>query len=312
NSTRPDEIQISTKTSAELTLDAFFVYHLVVIAMYNHSRSPPSQKLVFAPYKDTILGPPKVLLAGCDACLHVRVVLAGGGGGSGKSLHGFYKPTYILTIRNKAEQRTRRTPYKTSNFTVLHLHRNTEYCIRVNVSIVLNQNTHPSGWTCAFTSGPQPNTAGPLAGLLAGLGVFLVGALALSVFCLTYMGFICRLPTVLPTVLLGLPPGHTLTPERTVPDQLSISPKVQKYKHDGPAGPQPGHYMVGNLELSSDESPGPAADGLHVAHLHLQVLNSSGGINLLSVMLGALVRREEEEQELPWTDQEPLLSKQNT
>ena len=114
--------------------------------------------------------------------------------------------------------------------------------------VVLNQNTQPSAWTCAFSSRPEPSTgklaccrrgytsnaqlsscrptrpssvcvcvcvcvcacvcaracvrAGPFVAGLVALLVFLVGAVTVSVICLKYMGFICKVQMLLPAVLL--------------------------------------------------------------------------------------------------------------
>lgn len=67
-------------------------------------------------------------------------------------------------------------------------------------------------------------------------------------------------------------PGYILTPERTVPDLISISPKVEKHKHNSPAAPQPADqeeeeeeerrniYVERNIELDPGQSPCSDAD----------------------------------------------------
>ncbi|XP_011615974.2 uncharacterized protein isoform X1 [Takifugu rubripes] len=233
-------ITTSKETSAKLNLeDQRTSYLLTVVASYNNSLSPDSPKLQFYPAKETKIGPPVVLLTGCGNCLHMQIILPEADSSSTVKIHNFYNPVYRITLRKQGKRQGDVLDTSERNYTLQNIHSGTEYCVQVHVdTLTINPNTQPSAWTCAFTSRPEPSTAPLAAGLV--VVVVLTGLLMASVSCLYYLGFITRLKMMLPTALLkSLSPVYTLTPERTVPDLISISPKVEKHKQNSPAASQP-------------------------------------------------------------------------
>lgn len=102
-------------------------YTLVVVAIYNNSRSADSPRLLFLPYQSrpwlidgytvpsfeppsstlhppATIGPPQVLLSPCDKCLNVLVVLPEADSSSGDNIHDFYLPDYVVDIKKRGEQ----------------------------------------------------------------------------------------------------------------------------------------------------------------------------------------------------------------
>uniref|UniRef100_A0A3Q3ARR9 Interferon alpha/beta receptor 2-like n=1 Tax=Kryptolebias marmoratus TaxID=37003 RepID=A0A3Q3ARR9_KRYMA len=65
----------TSQTSFKQKLDSIKEYNLAVQALYNHTLSHLSNKITFVPYKDTIIGPPALSLAGCGTCIQGNISL---------------------------------------------------------------------------------------------------------------------------------------------------------------------------------------------------------------------------------------------
>ncbi|XP_041807391.1 cytokine receptor family member b1 isoform X2 [Chelmon rostratus] len=233
----------STTTSAQLDLKKYREsYVLTVLAAYNQTQSAVGPRIVFTPYQDTVIDPPALSLTGCGNCIQISISLPEADRSSGvDDIHSFYGAEYQVQWKKRFEKTT--TSYLSTNksFTLTNLQEGTEYCVQVEAKLLHNKCTKPSAWVCTFTSVVEPSRGPAVVGAVAALLIFVFGALMTSMFCLYYTGFICKLKATLPRVLVvALGQGLTLSPERTVPDRISVSPDMEKQRrHNNPAAPQP-------------------------------------------------------------------------
>ncbi|KAM9346919.1 uncharacterized protein ABDE67_011240 [Symphorus nematophorus] len=151
----------SMTTSVQLTLKRpRGNYFLSVQATYNRTLSPESPVVNFSPFKDTIIGPPELSLAGCGDCIQVNISLPEAHWSSGinnNDMHAFYSPQYKVLWKKHGGAVEK--PYDTedSSFTLPSLQNDTEYCVQVHTTIHENKNTKPSAWECTFTSDAEPS-----------------------------------------------------------------------------------------------------------------------------------------------------------
>ncbi|KAK9538139.1 hypothetical protein VZT92_005694 [Zoarces viviparus] len=258
---------LTTMTSLKLKLSPNREYVLTVQASYNQTLSEESNRVTFTPFKDTTIGPPKVSLAGCGNCIHLNISLPEADPGLGSRDMKTFSSSFQFQVfwrKHKEPEQSAITTNK--SYTVNNLQIDTEYCVRVYIRINTNANTVPSAWNCTFTSvepSRDPVFLGAVAALLA-----VIGALMSAMLCLYYTGFLCKLKAALPRVLAEvLSLGHTLTPEKTVPDNISIGTEKQR-KHNNPLAPRAATrgtdsdeeeegenvYLDRDAELSSGES----------------------------------------------------------
>ncbi|XP_070770626.1 interferon lambda receptor 1-like [Enoplosus armatus] len=239
-----------TKTSLKLKLDNSMRYYLTVQASYNQTLSPESH-VTFNPYEDTTIGPPKLSLAGCGNCIHVNVSLH-------KNIQKFYDAHFKVLWRKRKEAEVSHEIRESKSFTIKNLENGMEYCVQVHTMIRLNQHTKPSAWNCTFTSIVEPSRGPLVLGAVAALLIFVAGVLMTSVFCLHYTGFLCKLKATLPRALIAaLNQGYTLTPERTIPDHVSISSEMAKQrKHNNPTTPQLATGGANSEEEEEEEEEG--------------------------------------------------------
>ncbi|XP_068428701.1 cytokine receptor family member b1 [Clinocottus analis] len=232
----------SNTTSLKLSFrDQQKEYILTVQASYNQTLSPESNKVIFSPFVNTIIGPPKVSLAGCGSCIQINMSLPEADRSSGiKDIKKFYPGSHFRVnwrIGHTGAVMSALTPNKT--YTVKNLQVGTEYCVLVHTKINTNRNTKASAWNCIFTSIVEPPKDPVFLGVVAAL-LILIGVLMSSMFLLYYTGFICKLKT-LPRVLdvrNVLSHCSTLTLERTIPDKISIGANTEKSKrHNNPQAP---------------------------------------------------------------------------
>uniref|UniRef100_A0A3Q3XM86 Fibronectin type-III domain-containing protein n=1 Tax=Mola mola TaxID=94237 RepID=A0A3Q3XM86_MOLML len=312
----------------------------------------------------TKIGPSKVSLAGCGNCIRVNVSLPEADSSSSVYMHKMYNPTYRVVYKERGGKIVYNTESRSFNLT--NLHSGSEYCVQVHALMRLNKNTKPSNWTCTFTSMLEANT-----GAVSVVLILVIAGLMTSVLCLYYAGFICKLKATLPTTLLeALSQSYTLTPERTIPELVSISPEtVNQRKHNSPtpllaAGSASSEeeeeeeglnvYMDRGAELSAGGTSCEASGDVSAVTGYSRSLmtdeaepeaeandegaedpvlpeeapiagqehatgeeayNSSGDVNLFSVILVALDACEEEEQDTKEcsnrSDPEPLLCSQS-
>ncbi|XP_054470934.1 interleukin-10 receptor subunit beta-like [Anoplopoma fimbria] len=257
----------SLKTSLKLRLPKVDEeYVLTVQASYNQTLSQESHKVNFWPLTQTIIGPPKISLAGCGNCIHVNISLPEADRSSGiKDMKTIYPGSQfeVIWMKGKGTMPQGSAITKTKNYTVNHLQIGTEYCVQVNTKINVNRNTKPSAWNCTFTSIVEPSRV--FVGAVAAL-LIVIGVLMSSMFSLYYTGFLCKMAT-LPRVLNDfLSQGYTLTPESTIPDNISIGTETDKpgNHHNPQAATRDTYsdeeeegenvYMDRDAELSSEES----------------------------------------------------------
>uniref|UniRef100_A0A3Q1GMB6 Interferon lambda receptor 1-like n=1 Tax=Acanthochromis polyacanthus TaxID=80966 RepID=A0A3Q1GMB6_9TELE len=222
----------STITSFNLKLRHKCRYFLKVQASHNQTLSPWSSHVTFTPYKDTIIGPPELSLAGCGNCIQVNISLPK----AKIDIQKFYDATFRVSWR-KTKAATSEV-YKTQNksFVLSNLEKGAEYCVQVEVETVVNRKTEPSPWNCTFTSHVEHENGTFLLGAgTAGLILALI-TLTMTTYCLYYTGFLCRLPAAVPrAIITALNAGYILTPERTTPCQISISSEMGKQMKYNPA-----------------------------------------------------------------------------
>ncbi|XP_037645307.1 interferon alpha/beta receptor 1-like isoform X2 [Sebastes umbrosus] len=272
----------SNETSRKLKFpDNRVEYTLTVQASYNQTLSPESRKYSFKPDIHTKIGPPKVSLAGCGNCIQINISLPEADPSSRiddiKTFYGGSQFRVFWRIPNEAQE-----SIVTGNkiYTVNNLRPGTEYCVQVWTEINVNRNTEPSAWNCTFTSIVAPSRDPYVLGAVGTLLPIVIGVLMTSMFCLYYTGFLCKLketPRVLREALIR---GSTLTPDRTIPDNISISAEMEKQrKHNNPTPATRGTnsdeeeeedeedegenvYMDRGAELSSAESSSQNSAGV--------------------------------------------------
>ncbi|KAF7645007.1 hypothetical protein LDENG_00212110 [Lucifuga dentata] len=217
-----------TNTRCKLKLDNNKYYRIYVQAVYNQILSPNSTEILFTPYKDTTIGPPKVSLAGCGTCINVNISMPEADKKSKiPDIQEMYKcPFRVMWHKSGGAMETLTTESK--SFTLENLEAGMEYCVQVtaHISSTINKNTKPSAWMCTYSSVVEPRrvpvVVSTVAALLVVVGVFLMTLMII----LFYAGFLCNLNAALPRALLVLMQGYILTPERTIPDLVSISSEL--------------------------------------------------------------------------------------
>ncbi|XP_034429269.1 cytokine receptor family member b1 [Hippoglossus hippoglossus] len=240
----------STTTSLKLELSNNFIYLLTVQAYCNQTLSPVSDKYTFSPYRDTTIGPPEVSLAGCGNCIQINMSLPEADRSSGiDDIQKFYYSDFrVVCKRGKTEVGSYIIQNK--SFTLHNLNRGEEYCVQVHTEIFLNKNTEPSSLKCIFTSTVEQRKDPVVLGVVAVLLIFFVGVFITIMSCLYYTGFLCKLKD-LPTVLMALVQGYTLTPEETIPDPVSINSQMEKQRQHNEPTMQ--FHAMGNEDEDDEE-----------------------------------------------------------
>ncbi|XP_023273432.1 interferon lambda receptor 1-like isoform X1 [Seriola lalandi dorsalis] len=257
----------STTASLKLKLHNERTYYLSVQASYNQTLSPESHNICFTPYKDTKIGPPEVSLAGCGNCIKMNMSLLEPDSSTGiEDINKYYDVHFTVKWRREGHS-VMSLETRNKSFTLDNLQEGMEYCVQVHTHIRLNGNTQPSTWECILT-GPVEHRGPFVIGIVAALLIILLGLLMTSVFCLQYTGLICTVKATLPrAIIMVLNQGYTLTPNRTIPDSVSISSEKDKQRnHTSPTMPHPNEdedeeeeeglnvYMDRDAQLSSGES----------------------------------------------------------
>uniref|UniRef100_A0A673Z162 Uncharacterized LOC115161376 n=1 Tax=Salmo trutta TaxID=8032 RepID=A0A673Z162_SALTR len=221
-------------------------YRLCVQASHNLFESPLAG-ITFTPFTQTVIGPPTLSLDGCGNCLVINITLPQMG-----TIQKIYGTTVSFQIDWKRAEETQFKETRTTNLSYMleNLKVGTEYCVRVHTMITTNKQTQLSEWKCAHTSIVEPNR---VPAVVAGLSVLLIvsgAGLMLLMFVLFYTGFVCKLKTHLPRSLTALVEGYLVTPERTVPDLVSISSEPEK---QGKALTPKAHHNRENSNRAGEE-----------------------------------------------------------
>uniref|UniRef100_A0A667ZA18 Fibronectin type-III domain-containing protein n=1 Tax=Myripristis murdjan TaxID=586833 RepID=A0A667ZA18_9TELE len=180
-------VQGINKTCSQLELNPVVTHNLSVRASYNHSTSPKSKPITFTPFTDTIIGPPKLSVAGCGNCIQINITMPEMDKTANISnLQFFNNPSFKISWKTAEGKQVR------NQFLLKNLVTGTEYCLQVDVMINTNRNCKPSNWTCTFTSIVEPSRVPVVLGAVSTL--LIVGGVVLMTLmvCLAYTGFICK------------------------------------------------------------------------------------------------------------------------
>ncbi|XP_044073816.1 cytokine receptor family member b1 isoform X2 [Siniperca chuatsi] len=252
---KPKLLNVTKTSSIKVKLDNNIKYYLTVKASYNQTLSPESSKVIFTPFKDTKIGSPKLSLAGCGKCIQINISLPEADRSSRiDDIQKFYNAHFKVSWK-KREEAVVSCETQNKSYTLNNLEDGMEYCVQVHTKIYLNKNTEPSTWNCIFTSIVEPSRGPHVLGAVAALLFLIVSVLMTTVFCLYYTGFLCKLMSTLPRSLtVSLSQGYTLTPERTIHDQISISSEMEKQRtHNNPTTPQPATRGANSDEEDEEE-----------------------------------------------------------
>ncbi|XP_029501421.2 interferon lambda receptor 1-like [Oncorhynchus nerka] len=221
-------------------------YRLCVRASHELFESPLTV-ITFTPYTQTVIGPPTLSLDGCGNCLVINITLP-----EMETIQNVYGSTVSFQIDWKSAGETRIKETRTTNLSYMleNLNVGTEYCVRVHTMITTNQKTQLSEWKCAHTSIVEANR---VPAVVAGVSVLLIvsgAGLMVLMFVLFYTGFLCKLKAHLPRSLTALVEGYLVTPERTVPDLVSISSEPEQ---QGKALTTKAHHNRENSNRAGEE-----------------------------------------------------------
>ncbi|XP_047456632.1 uncharacterized protein LOC125017455 isoform X2 [Mugil cephalus] len=237
----------------------------MVQAVFNGTLSPRSHDVSFTPFADTVIGPPRFTLVGSSNSVRGNITLPEADRHSKiEDIQIFYGFDFRVSWKNKnGDERAAVEFSKTQNrsFTLSNLDSGVEYCVQVEIDCNINKNTKASDWICATTSRHEEMRLGPV---VIGAVAVPVIVVVISMFCLHYSGFLCKVKAVLPRDLITvLSHGYVLTPERTFPDQLSICSEMGKNRKRNPATLSPATRET-NSEEEDDEDEAEDEDEGHV------------------------------------------------
>ncbi|KAK1902576.1 Interferon alpha/beta receptor 2 [Dissostichus eleginoides] len=243
----------SKTTSIKLKLQSLETYELTVQASYNQTLSAESKPYTFEPVTQTKIGPTNVSLLGCGNCIQVNMSFpeADRSAKLNESMKTFYGARFVVSWWKPEEEGMKSSmETKETSITLTNLQNGTEYCVQVETQINTNKNTEPSALKCIFTGIVEPSRGTVAAFLIVGIGV-----VTTSMFGLYYTGFLCKLKATLPRALIeDQSQGYTLTPERTIPDNISVSAGRQRPKkpYNG-ITPQPATRGADSSDEDEDE-----------------------------------------------------------
>ncbi|XP_078796352.1 uncharacterized protein LOC144988905 isoform X2 [Oryzias latipes] len=219
------------ETSVALKLNASKVYCFKVWANFNGSKSEPA-KDCFDPYTDTVVGPPKLSVAGCGTCLRVNISLPEADRHSGAGdIQKFYGAVFKVFWRKGQQGKVEKLEVSDKNFTLNNLEEGVEYCVAAEISGIAIKKTIRSNWSCAFSSPADSRTgAADVSSVVAPL-VFLFTLSLIVSGVLLYTGFLCKLRVTKPSALMTHQTKEPiLTPDETLLDPISITPGMSKQK----------------------------------------------------------------------------------
>ncbi|XP_030285377.1 uncharacterized protein LOC115588747 [Sparus aurata] len=265
--------QRQKETSAQVVLEDPEERHfLTVEARYNHNKSPLSVRKEFTPSIQTEIGAPKLSLAGFGTGIHVNISLPEPDRNSGvNDIGSHYMASYDISVKSRNEEKTLVFTTEKRIYNLSNLQEGEEYCVQVLPDFGVNRNSEPSDWVCAFTSILGPNRAPVVVGSVASVVIICLGVGMASTYLLYYTGFICKLKATLPRALIAaLSEGYALTPERTIPDQISIYEEKQR-RQNNPTTPKPASRHDNSEEEEEEEEE---EDGLNAYMDRLTDLSS--------------------------------------
>uniref|UniRef100_A0A672HVX0 Fibronectin type-III domain-containing protein n=1 Tax=Salarias fasciatus TaxID=181472 RepID=A0A672HVX0_SALFA len=248
-------VLINVSTCSKVMLASDMLYTLAVQASYNSTLSPLSNKVDFQPFEQSKISAPLLSLSGCGNCIKMNISVPQADKDSDISdIQKYYGASFDVRWRKKNDNRFLSVSTKSRSYTLDNLEKGVEYCVQVQMIAGLNRNTEPSAWQCIFTSPELPRIGPSVSGLIAGLSAATV-LLTVSAFCLSYAGIFCKPKAALPTALevSHLCVCHTLTPERTVPDQIALrSETSDERKLNSPTSPPSAAAAECSTELEDE------------------------------------------------------------
>ncbi|XP_010774316.1 cytokine receptor family member b1 [Notothenia coriiceps] len=248
----------SKTTSIKLKLKSEVEYELTVQASYNQTLSAESKPYIFQPFTQTKIGPPNASLLGCGNCIQVNISFpeADRSAKLNKSMKTFYGARFVVSWWKPEEEGMKWSmETRETSITLTNLQNGTEYCVQVETKINTNKNTEPSALKCIFTGIVEPSRDPVVLGIVAAVLIVGIGVVMTSMFGLYYTGFLCKLKATLPRALIeAQSQGYTLTPERTIPDNISVSAGRERPKKPYNATtPQPATRGADSSDEDEDE-----------------------------------------------------------
>ncbi|XP_067110485.1 cytokine receptor family member b1 isoform X2 [Osmerus mordax] len=262
-----------------LKLDPFSTHILCVWAVYNQTESKKAQT-VFTPFTDTVISSPNFTLTGCGNCTGLELEISPqplpdkGHYFKNKTIQDLYGGHYSVLWKKAGDTKIiNDAKISELKLELKDLEPGVKYCVQVRLVTNSNPKTLSSEWACAYTSVRQNQVPAILLGVSALIILASVTLLVLG-FGLVYTGFLWMLKAHLPRALLvshHLQPHPTrsatlvhyyiLTPERTIPDLVSIDSQPQELVKGVRTKPDPDRI---NPDLTtSDEEEEEEDNGNH-------------------------------------------------
>ncbi|XP_061782274.1 cytokine receptor family member b1 [Nerophis lumbriciformis] len=227
---RKPQNNTTTATYLQLDLDNF-KYYLSVEALHNGTWSAASKEVPFNPIEQTIIGPPKVILAENGNSIQINISLPEADKSSkirNNNIIAFYGAKFKVLWR-KSKKIEGSTETKEKSVTLSNLEAATEYCVQVQIIITMNKNTKPSDWVCNFTGGAESRVSS--LGTIVGptiLGICVMMALLSGLY---FAGFIGKLKDTVPNALNNILAHAPWWPlQEVIPDLISTCSETHRQK----------------------------------------------------------------------------------
>ncbi|XP_036397099.1 interleukin-10 receptor subunit beta-like [Megalops cyprinoides] len=193
--------------------------YAVRVQAVNGAMKSPMTATTFRPYKDTVLGPPQVSLAGCGNCLKINITFPRGRAKESiEDIYGVFR--FNISWKKIGEIQVQHYSTQLSSSMLENLHPGVEHCIQVKPQLAVNKNTLRSGWVCALTS---PGDQSPVPTVLAGVSGILLALGGVILIGLIYAGFLFKLKTHLPRVLTSMVEADYFSMDSIIPDPVSVT-----------------------------------------------------------------------------------------
>ncbi|XP_072253928.1 uncharacterized protein [Leuresthes tenuis] len=263
----------TSKTSIQLKLKNKKIYYISVLAFYNQTQSPPSKRIRFTPWSDTKIGPPNVTIAGSDTSIQVNISLPQPHRYSEiVDIQAFYDINFRVLWRKEAG-RVEEFETRNKSVTITNLDNGVKHCIQVDIKSRVNKNTEPSAWFCTVTGTVRPTRGLIVMRAVSPLVIIVIILVMMGMFSLCYTGVLWTFKPAVPRSLMTvLCQSYILTPDRMIPDPISISSEIRKKKKRK----DPQTYSLFNTNSDSEEE-GHSEKEEDVKHLYL---DRDGGYSL--------------------------------
>ncbi|XP_061774593.1 cytokine receptor family member b1 [Nerophis ophidion] len=241
------------ETSLQLDLDNY-KYYLSVQALHNGTWSAASKEIPFNPIEQTIIGPPKVILAENGNSFQINISLPEADKSSkirNNNIMGFYGAKFKVLWR-KSKEIEGSIETKENSVTLHNLEAATQYCVQVQIVITMNKNTKPSDWVCTFTDGAGSRVS--FIGTIVGstiLGICVVMALLCG---LHIAGLLGKLKETVPNALNNILAHASWRPlQEVIPDLISTCSETHRQKDTSALFPATNTTSSGEEEYDEDD-----------------------------------------------------------